>query len=355
MTRFAAGMALLLLTGPLWSQPRGGIIRATIKNGTHGGSGTGEKVTLFRLREGMEPVANLQEVSGNFMIENIELEGERPYLLQVTSQGVNYNQPVSFGGGRGYEAETTFIVYDLVKEWDDATFEITMSRFLIRRDRERLRIDKVFSLENRTNPPKTFYNESGTFRFHLPEEGLEQVLSVQATSASGMSVPQQASVAANGNGYVTKTAFKPGATDVAISYEVDFSSGFYRIESQTYFPLAELLLLVAPTDMKLDATDWENLGPEPEGRFTVLRQTDMAAGSPVRLDLSGGSEQVTDLMRSSSRSESSAQDQPQGTVTQLPNNTLGQHAILVTIMGAALTFGLLWTLLPSRDRGSAGP
>ena len=352
MRSLAIAAGCWILAATVWSQPRGGVIRATIENGTSRGPGTAETVTLFRLSQGMEPIATLAGVSGSFQLDGIELEGERPYLLQITSSGVNYNQPVSFGGGRGYEAQASFTVYDVVDRWNDADFEITMSRFLIRRDRERLRFDKVFSVENRTNPPRTLYNDSGTFRFHMPEEGLVQVLGVQATAASGMPVPQQASAAPDGNGYVTKTAFKPGSTDIAISYEVDFSSGSYRIDSEAYFPLAELLMLVSPADMELDAADWENLGPEPEGRFTVLRQTSVAAGSPVRLGLSGGSEQAADFMGSSSEAESTAPAPPRGTLTRLPDDTLAHKGILVTLMGAALAFGLLWTLLPAREQNT---
>ena len=80
----------------LHAQPRGGILSVRLVNGTTGGDGSAERVTLMRLAAGMVPVKELGPVSGRFEITEIEVEGERPMLLQVTSAGVSYNQPIDF-------------------------------------------------------------------------------------------------------------------------------------------------------------------------------------------------------------------------------------------------------------------
>ena len=92
------------------SQPRGGILKVRLTNGTTGGPGSAEKVTLLRLRNEMTPAKEAGPVQGSFEMTDIEVEGERPMLLQVTSQGVNYNEPVRFG--RGYEAEVEVTVFE---------------------------------------------------------------------------------------------------------------------------------------------------------------------------------------------------------------------------------------------------
>lgn len=330
----------------LSAQPRGGVLRGTIVNGTTGGPGSGKKVTLFKLSSGMEPIKTAENVSGTFVLENIEIAGEAPYLLQVTFGGVNYNQRVSFG--RGYEANASFTVYDATDEWEDVT--ITTARYLLRRDGERLRVDKLFVVENKTSPPRTLFDPEGTFRFTLPADVVE-LRSVSATSSSGMPVPQPASPAPDGPGFFTRTAFKPGSTDFTVSYDVEYSETEGReFRDTAFFPLAEAMILVAPADIEVDAEGWENRGPDPDGRFLVLYRENVAAGTPLEVDLWGGSEHAANLIPSSS--EGGGEQPPSGPrITVLPDSTSAQKWLIVTLMAAALAYGLLAALVPTPSSG----
>ena len=368
LTRFSGVAAMVLGFTVYWgapsllsAQPRGGILRGTIVNGTTGGPGSGEKVTLFRLSSGMEPIKTAENVSGTFVLENIEIAGEAPYLLQVTYQGVNYNQPVSFG--RGYEAEASFTVYDATDDWKDVT--ITTARFLLRRKNEQLRVDKLFVVENKTSPPKTLFDPEGTFRFFIPPDVVE-LRSVSATSSSGMPVPQPASPDPDGRGFFTRTAFKPGATDFTVSYDVPYSdTEGYEFRDTAFFPLAEAMILVAPADIELEAEGWENKGRDPDGRFVVLYRSNVAAGTPLEVDLSGGSEVAADLIPSSSMGgmggmggkggEGGGETQSSGArITVLPDGTSAQKWIIITLMAAALVYGLLAALVPTPSSGDPG-
>ncbi len=356
LTRFSGVAAFVLAFTVYWgapsllsAQPRGGILRGTIVNGTTGGPGSGEKVTLFQLSSGMEPIKTAENVSGTFVLENIEIAGEAPYLLQVTYRGVNYNQRVSFG--RGYEAEASFTVYDTTDDWKDVT--ITTARFLLRREHEQLRVDKLFVVENKTSPPKTLFDPEGTFRFSIPPDVVE-LRSVSATSDSGMPVPQQASPDPNGPGFFTRTAFKPGSTDFTVSYDVEYSdTEGYEFRDTAFFPLAEAMILVAPADIELEAEGWENKGPDPDGGFVVLYRSNVAAGTPLEVDLSGGSEHAPDLIPSSSKGgEGGGEEQSSGArVTVLPDGTSAQKWVIVTLMAAALVYGLLTALVPTPSSG----
>ena len=342
--------AMVLTAAAATPQPRGGILSVTLVNGTTMGPGSGEKVTLYRLASGMEPVKELGAVSGRFEITEIELEGERPMLLQVTSSGVNYNQLVDFG--RGYEARAEITVYDTFREWDDAVVEITTSRFLYRREGDKLVVDKVFVVENRSSPPRTYHNPDGTFRFNLPTDDLLELHSVSASSSSGMPVPQPASPVPNGPGYVTKTAFKPGETQMAISYEVRYTDGRYAVDAQSFFALSELLVFLAPPDMDVEAEGWEILGVEPQGRFLSVRKSNLAPGDPIRFELSGGSSTAPELVPSSSGSGGGGAVAPteHGTITRIPDPTRASKWVLVILMAAALGYGLLAALYPPSTR-----
>jgi hypothetical protein len=215
----------------------------------------------------------------------------------------------------------------------------------VRREHDRLRIDKLYVIENETEPKRTLFNPEGTFRFAVPEDVIE-MRSVSASYASGMPVPQSTSPLSDGSGYAAATALKPGTTDLAISYDVDYASESYRFQEEAFYSLSELMILVAPPDIEVESEGWENLGPDPEGRFAVYRMANVAAGSPYAMSLSGGSEHAADLVSSSSQQGSSTS----GTqVTILPDPTRPQKWIIVLLMGAALAYGLLTALMPAKD------
>jgi hypothetical protein len=332
--------------GPALGQPRGGILKVRLSNGTTGGPGRAEKVTLFRLRDGMVPVKEAGPVEGSFQMDGIEVEGERPMLLQVTSRGVNYNEPVQFG--RGYEAEAEITVYDVFSQWNERDLELETTRVLLRREGERLLVDEVHVVENRSSPPKTYHDPNGGFRFHIPTGSLRELRSVSARGESGMPVPQQASPLPDGSGYVTRTAFKPGETELVVSYEVDYSGSGYRMESRVFYPLPEYYVFVAPPDVKVEASGWENLGLEPEGRFAAFRKRDVAAGSVVSMSLSGGSSSGMSEGSAAGRGDGSPSSGEGAQVSILPDRSHYSKAVVVMFMAAALAFGLLRTLYPSR-------
>jgi len=354
MRRAVIAFGIVVSASLAGAQTRGGVLRVKLVNGTAGTKGTSgtdgsaESVTLLRLGAEMTPVKELGAVSGQFEITDFEIEGERPMLLRVTASGVNYNQPVNFF--RGYEADVEVTVYDAFDEWDDSVLEVTTSRFLYRREGDKLLVDKVFVVENRTSPPRTYHDSDGTFRFNLPRENLLELHSVSASGALGVPVPQQASPLPDGSGYVTKTAFKPGETQIAVSYEVRYAGSEYEVIGRAFHRFPELFVFVAPPDINVTADGWENLGVEPDGRFTTIRMRDVSAGEPIRFTLSGGSEQAGQLVGSSASSGSSAAGSSaasQGTITHIPDTTHASKWILVVLMAAALGYGLLATLYRS--------
>lgn len=321
-------------------QPPAGTVMVTIANGTTGGPGEAEGVTLFRLASGMQPIASLGKVSGSFALENIELEGAGPYLLQVTSSGVNYNQPVTFGPGN--ESKASFTVFDVTQ--DPSVLTVRSGRFLLRRELDGLRVEKLYVVANESKPRKTFYDPQGTFRFHVPPDVVDMA-SVFVSSTTGMPVPQSISPLPDSSGYVTQTAFKPGTTDVTITYAVDYESGGYEIREQAYYALSQMLVLVTPADIEVEGEGWENLTPDPQSRFIVLRQSNIDAGSPIGMTLSGGSEHAADRLASEQTGPAA-----HGQITQLPDPSRYQKWIVVVLMGAALAYGLLAALISDRRR-----
>lgn len=340
--------ATALVAGTASSQPRGGVLSVRLVNGTSGGAGAAEKVTLFRLRNEMVPAEELGPVEGAFTIENIEVEGERPMLLQVTYGGVNYNEPVRFG--RGYEADVTVTVYESTDVWDPATMEVASARYVYRRQGDRLLVDKIFLVQNRTSPPVTYYDPEGSFRFHLPSRELLELNSVSAQGTSGMPVPQQASPLPGGEGYITKTAFKPGETEIDVSYSVSYADASFTMSERAFYDFPEIFVFTAPPDINVDAPGWENLGTEPQGRFAAVRRLNVPEGTDLTVTVSGG----TEASGGATASGDGQAQAPHGPITRIPDTTLSAKWVVVMLMAAALGYGLLAALLPPRSEKQGG-
>lgn len=344
--RFLGLVLVVAVAHPLGAQPRGGVLRGKIINGTTGAPGRAERVALIKMASGLEPVASASDVSSSFTLENITLAGEVPYLLQVTSGGVNYNQTISFG--RGYEAEASVTVYEPTTDWKDVGIET--ARFLLRRQHDKLRIDKLFIVENKTEPKKTLFHPQGTFRFSLPSDMVE-LLTVSASSSGGMPVPQPSEALPDGSGYIARTALKPGTTEIAISYEVDYSKQSYHFHEKAHYPLPEVLALVSPADIRIEATGLESMGTEPKGRFQIVGASNLAAGDPIDFHLAGGSDHAPELGNTEDQQENATS----GQVMVLPDATLPIKWILVVLMAAALGYGLLSSLMPAEQQSARAP
>ena len=234
-------------------------------------------------------------------------------------------------------------VYEVTRE--PSVIEVESARFLFRAAGDRLWVEKLYVIENRTDPPRTFYAEEGTFRFQLPSS-VSDTASVTASGIGGTPVAQSVFPLPDGSGYTTQTAFKPGLTDIVISYEVDYGSQRYVLREESHYRLPKLLILVEPSDIRLDADGWEDLSSEPGGRFSLLRRTHLPAGSPIELVLSGGDSPA--VARTGAVLTMPAPGVTHGQVTRLPDRTRTEKSVLVLLMGVALAFGLIASLASPR-------
>ena len=159
-------------------------------------------------------------------------------------------------------------------------------------------------------------------------------------------MPQSYSPLPDGSGYVTWPALKPGPTDITVTFDVDFSSGAYQLQEQAFYDLEQLLVLVTPADIELQGEGWEDLTANPDSRYLVLRQPQVASGAPIELTLAGGSERMAPAPAVAATGGAS----PHGQITQLPDPSRSQRWAIIALMTAALACGLLVDLF----RGTRG-
>ena len=348
-------LAAALLTLPLAAaaQP----VQVTIVNGTTQGPASADLVTLYRLGQGMEPVDQIENPDAQVTLEAPDeaaaAGGIRPFLLQATYRGVNYNAPVRLTPGETTEA--AIVVYDPFDAWNEPEIGLSTWRALYRRmpgERDALRVDHIFVVDNRTEPPRTFIPRRRDPALPAAAGGpAARTPTVSSTGETGMPVPQSSFAVGDEGDYAIRTAFKPGETEIVLSYAVAYEGE--RYEARLIAPRAspEVLLLASPLDIDLELPPgappgWEVLGPDQEARLTAARKFSVAAGEAVGMIFSGGTpspaattpggRQLPGLVAQSEEERSAV-----GTVGRLPDPTIASKWALALLMAAALGFGLL--------------
>ncbi len=366
MTRASLPFAPLLLPLALFTLPLSAAaqpVRVTLVNGTTQVGASVDLVTLYRLGQGMEPVDSVENPAEQVTLEAPADEtaaagGIRPFLLQASYRGVNYNAPVRLTPGETTEA--AIVVYDPFEEWNDAVIGLSTWRALYRRmpgERDALRVDQIFVVDNRTDPPRTFTSDDETLRFRLPPEGtLLELPTISSTGETGMPVPQSSFAVGDDGDYAIRTAFKPGETEIVLSYAVAYEGE--RYEAALIAPRAspEVLLLASPLDMDLEIPagappGWELLGADESAGITAARRFDIAAGEAVGMIFSGGTPPPAAAGTPSGPpggrplpglvAQSEAERSAVGSVGLLPDPTIASKWALALLMAAALGFGLL--------------
>ena len=362
-------LPLALFTLPLTAaaQP----VRVTLVNGTTQVGASVDLVTLYRLGQGMEPVDSVENPAEQVTLEAPDQTsadgtppggGIRPFLLQASYRGVNYNAPVRLTPGETTEA--AIVVYDPFEEWNDTDIGLSTWRALYRRmpgERDALRVDQIFVVDNRTDPPRTFTSDDETLRFRLPPEGtLLELPTISSTGETGMPVPQSSFAVGDDGDYAIRTAFKPGETEIVLSYAVAYEGE--RYEAALIAPRAspEVLLLASPLDMDLEIPagappGWELLGADESAGITAARRFDIAAGEAVGMIFSGGTPPPAAAGTPSGPpggtpggrplpglvAQSEAERSAVGGIGLLPDPTIASKWALALLMAAALGFGLL--------------
>ena len=166
-------------------------------------------------------------------------------------------------------------------------------------------MDRYFEIRNNSNPPRTWHNQKGTFRFYIPENIAEDI-SV-SINAGTMPITVEPVETSEKNIYITDYAVKPGNTNVSIAYTVAYQDERLDFHFPVLYALDEMNLFVAPTDVAVLVPDLKRQEVDPAQGFSYYLGTNFAVGKTLEIKLAGGSV----------RAPAAQQSQNQQTVTDL--------------------------------------
>lgn len=253
---------------------RAGTVRGTVNNATAGKPAAGVEVVLIQLQGGMTPIANTKtDAIGQFSFDNPDI-GARPMLVRAVYKGVNFHQPLPPGKDS--------ISLDVFEPTSDAKTISVPSRVVIfQPNGANLIVGEEYGVKNDSAPPQAYFRADGNFEVTLPENA--ELKQIAASGPSGMPVVQAPIDKGKGH-YAIAFAFRPGESEVRLSYQVPYPGDAATVRIPTTYGGGRLLL-VAPPTVKLTGEGLQMAGQE-QGMNVYERRT-VGAGTTVTVALSG--------------------------------------------------------------------
>ncbi len=213
-----------------------GTLSGTVINRTTGKAEANVALDLLSPTQNMMELATTtSDAQGRFSVTKDSIGGA-PILIRATFHDVSFNT-FAPPGRPSVEVE----IYDISK--DPKSISVPSHVIIFEPQDNKLVGAEEYSIENATKPPAAFFRTEGNFDFAIPENAtLNQV---STTTSMGMAVAQ-ASIDKGKGRFAIAYPFRPGQTNVRLSYEVPYPNSSAVLKLPAVYPGAKLLVVVPP-------------------------------------------------------------------------------------------------------------
>lgn len=284
---------------------RAGTVHGTVNNATTGKPGAGVEVVLIQLQGGMTPVANTKsDANGAFTFDHPGI-GAQPMLVRAVYKGVNFHQPLPPG-----KDSVSVDVFELTS--DPKAIAVPSRVVIFQPNGASLVVGEEYGVKNNSAPPQAYFRPDGNFELSLPANA--ELKQIAAAGPSGMPVVQAPIDKGKGR-YAIAFAFRPGESDVRLSYELPYGGNAATVNIPTTYGGGRLLL-VAPPSVKLSAEGLQMAGQE-QG-MNVYERAMVAAGTVLTVSLSGTAPPPSESAGAPGRAENVQGGETAGTIQSVP-------------------------------------
>ena len=249
-------------------------MHGTVNNGTTGKPAGNVEVILIQLQGGMQPVAHTKtDASGQFTFDNPGI-GAQPMLIRAEYKGVNFHQPLPPG-----KDSVTVDVFE--PSGDAKTITVPSHVVIFQPNNASLLVGEEYGVKNDSKPPVAYYRSEGNFEAALPDKA--ELKQIAAAGPSGMPVVQS-TIDKGKNKYAIAFAFRPGESEVRLSYEIPYPNNSTTVQLPTSYGGGRLIV-VAPPTVQVTGEGLQLAGQE-QG-MNIYERATVAAGAVVAVSLSG--------------------------------------------------------------------
>jgi hypothetical protein len=327
--------ALTLLFAALFSVA--GTLTGTVINRSTGLPVPNTDVDLLSPTGGMALLASVKsDAQGHFTATNDAI-GSVPVLIRVTYQGVGFN---TFAPPVRPSVEVE--VFNVSQ--DPKTITIDSHVIIFQPQGDKLLGAEEYNIKNTSQPPVAFFRTDGNFDFDIPDKGA--LKNVTATNgAMGMDVPQ-ASIDKGKGRYAVAYAFRPGDTNLRLSYELPYPKNSASVKLPAAYGGVRLLL-VAPPGVTLTGEGVSPAGQE-QG-MNVFLHDPLAAKGSLTVSISGvGTPAAADSSGGQQAQEGNSRTEPQGQEVNLAPPRIDD--LKWPVVGGLIALFALGALLLSRKQ-----
>jgi len=283
MNRLCPRILFALLAGFLVaSAVHAGTVHGTVINRTTGKPAPDIPLTLLNPTAGMVEVGSSKsDAQGQFSVTSDAI-GMGPILIRATYKDNSFNTFLPPG-----RPEVDVDIYETTKDAKSITADSHI--IIFQPSGDKLIGAEEYHVQNSTNPPAAYFRSEGNFEFAIP--GGATLQQVSTISSLGMSVPQ-ASIDKGKSRYAIAYPFRPGETNIRLSYEIAYPGNAASLKlPATYGGLK--ILVVAPPGVSVSGDGLQSAGQE-QGMMVYTHEP-LAAKASLLLQLSGvGNPQAAD-------------------------------------------------------------
>jgi hypothetical protein len=221
------------------------------------------------------------DASGHFLLSSNDLDSASFYLLQATYQDVNYHAPVKFEADGTAHIDMT--VYDATRA--EPPLRIQSARVIVRAEGGKARVQEMFAIRNSADPPRSYVNPDGTFRFRLSRTAGEPTAAV--AGLMNMPLPQPVNSGKAPGDFYLQYPIKPGLNVMMVAYDADYASNRLELTDSVAYPIDSAELLVWPPSLSVDSALFEPTGADQETGSKEYTAKNLEANTALAASVSG--------------------------------------------------------------------
>ena len=226
----------VLLTFLVAAAAHAGTLSGTVINRTSGKPAPNVDLDLLSPTQGMAELATAKsDAQGRFSVTKDTI-GMAPILIRATFHDVSFNTFSPPG-----RPEVDVEVFDISK--DPKTITVPSHIVIFQPQGDKLVGAEEYTVDNSSRPPAAYFRSDGNFDFAIPENG--SLGQVTTTTAMGMPV-NQASIEKGKGRYTIAFPFRPGQTNVRLSYQLPYVSNSANLKLPASYSGTKLLVVVPP-------------------------------------------------------------------------------------------------------------
>jgi hypothetical protein len=218
-------------------------------------------------------------------------------------------------------------------EHDPKTVAVKEHAIFIHPSANNLLVLEQILLENRSNPPKTFVNENGTFPFSVAGEPREDV-QVNVQGPGGMPIGQKPTPKKAKGSFSIAYPIRPGETQVRLEYSLEYKQPFEF--SKTLDLPAEQLHVVTPgAQVQLTGEGLTSLGADPSTGFVGYKVE--PKGNRLNLQISGDVP-----MKATGEAAGGEGEGESAALVPIPDPVSERRWLILSIVGGVMLAGFVY-------------